>query len=599
MAKPTKVVTVSKLRKDVAQLREENHALKREQNKYQQWMLSTAAGEKFSLPDPSTYSNQADLFRKLSWVLAAVDMTAQAASLTNLQVMRIISDKEPKDIPNHPFEQCLLHPNPLDSRFEFLYATVAFMKLTGNSYWWMSRANPTAPPDELWLIPSHMIIPIPDERMYLKGYLYSPGNGSEFLLEPWQIVHFRRFNPFSRFVGMSAIESIALVAQGDIGMQDWNTRLFKENNARLPGILTFQSLVDDPAWEKIKKDTVEASRKREMLMLRGVGEGGVNWLQNSVTQKEMEFLAGRKANKEEIWAVLAPGLSSILDVNATEANARTGRSTFNEYTVYPMHVMMAEKITNEILPAYGGRPIIAKFEDIRITDRQLELQEQEKYSETHTIEEIRKKFYGDSPLGDERDGLLPTQLKTASAAPVEEEEPKTPEQMPVPPEPQPGEPPKEPGEEEEEEEQNIAAKAIITDELGKWQRKAMKKIGEDVSFESMILDPVVMTQIHEKLPECESQDAIKALFSFFVPKVTVAAKTGAKPEDIVMLLQGIEQGVKAIELTKQPVQVFVEPTPVTVEPHVTVTPVIPTERKKRKFEVTRDQSGFVSGAEEV
>lgn len=402
-------------RKEVQQQIEE--ALKAEIGKYQPWLLQTADAERFNLPDPSVYENQADLYRKLSWVLQAVEITANAGAVSRFDVKRIIANEEPKDIPNHPFETLLQRPNPLDSRFEFLVATIEMWKLTGNCYWWLNRESEFDPPSEMWIIPSHMIQPVPDGKMFIRGYLYWPGNGMEIMLPPHEIVHFRRNNPFSRFIGLSAIEAIALVARGDLSMQEWNTRLFAENNARLPGILTFEQMIADPTWEKIKADTREAARKRELLMLRGVGGGGVHWMQNAVAQKDMEFLAGRQFNKEEIYNTLAPGLYSMLSENATEANSRTGRAAFAELTIYPMHVMMAEKITKDILPAYGSgrsRPLIGQFEDVRMEDKQLRLAEMIEYSKSHTVEEVRREFYGDEPLGDDRDRLLPSQITATS-----------------------------------------------------------------------------------------------------------------------------------------------------------------------------------------
>jgi HK97 family phage portal protein len=382
------------------------------------WLRQTADAERYSIPDPGVYGNQADLFRKLSWILQAVEITAHAAAVTRFDVKRVINDQEPKDIPNHPFEMLLRRPNPLDSRFEFLAWTVTMFKLTGNCYWWMNRPDEFTPPDELWGIPSSKITPVLNGNMIPAGYMYYPGNGSEIMLPPHEITHFKRTNPNSRFVGLSAIEAIAMVAQGDLGMQKYNTVLFEKNNGRLPSVMAFEQMIADPTWDKIKEDTREASRNREMLMLRGVGQaGGLQWLQNSVSQREMEFLAGRQANKEEIYNTLAPGLFSMLSENATEANSRTGRAAFNELTLYPMHVMMGEKISNEILPTYGtekARPLVGEFEDVRMADKQMELNEIVEYSKTHTIAEIREKWYGDDKLGDERDDLLPAQIEATS-----------------------------------------------------------------------------------------------------------------------------------------------------------------------------------------
>ena len=405
-----------------AKLLRELEAIKASLPDYPEWALATADNAKYTIPDPSNYDNQLKLYRILSWVLLAVDLTASAGSLTPFNVKKLMPNQEAKDIPNHLFELLLQHPNESESRYEFLYSTIAFWKLTGNTYWWMNKASETSPPDELWVIPSNQIKPVPDGKLFIRGYLYYPGDGRTLFLDPWQIVHFKRFNPFNRFIGLSAIEAIYLVAQGDIGMQDWNTRLFKDNNARLPGIITFEQMVADPSWKKIKEDTRDAAKNRDLLMLRGVGQGGVNWIQNAVSQKDMEFLQGREANEREIMTTLAPGSYSMLSENATQANSVVGRASFNELTVYPMHIMISEKVTNNILPVYGEN-LVGEFEDIRVTDKDLKLREQDAFGRTHTLAEVRREYYGDEPLGDERDDLLIAQISGSTGKPEPEPAP--------------------------------------------------------------------------------------------------------------------------------------------------------------------------------
>ncbi len=103
----------------------------------------------------------------------------------------------------------------------------------------------------------------------------------------------------------------------------------------------------------------------------------------------------------------------MLSVNSTEANSKTGKITFMDMAVHPMNVLMAEKITNDILPIYGEN-LKGSFEDVRIPDTVLELKEQEVYATTHTVNETREKFYNDKPLTDERGDLFPGEVGTGS-----------------------------------------------------------------------------------------------------------------------------------------------------------------------------------------
>jgi phage portal protein BeeE len=400
-------------------------AVKQAMSKLPQWLLQTAGAETYALPDPSMYGNQAELYRRLSWVLAAVMHVASEAALASGQVMQR-KGEESEGIQNHPFEERLAVPNPLDSHYEFLYATVAMKKLTGNAYWWLNRTSENATPDEIWLIPSHMIRPLPDQQMYIKNYLYNPGSGREIALEPWEIVHFRSFNPFSRFVGLSAIESLAMTAKTMLGMEKVSSSYYNEGGGRAPAFLLFAEMIGEDQWARIKEDTKAAARDRQLMMLRGTGSGDVTLLQNAVSQKDQELLGQMDAAREEIFTVLAPGLASMLDVSATEANALAGRATFKERAVYPELVAIQEKITTVILPSYGDK-LFYEYDDIRWADRQMELSEMAQYEKTHTIEEIRKKYYNDAALGDDRDLLFPIQLKPTASI----QQPAAPTQQPA------------------------------------------------------------------------------------------------------------------------------------------------------------------------
>jgi HK97 family phage portal protein len=492
------------------------------------WLAETADTYRLRMPDPSVYGNQADLYRKLSWVLSACEITAQFAATAKFSVSRIIADREPRDIPNHPFEMLLRRPNPLDGRFSFLVASFISYKLTGNCYWWMNKPTPDSPPDELWFIPSHMIIPIPDKQMYVSGYYYYPENGKEMILPPEEILHVRRFNPANRFVGLSAVESIAQVATGDLHMQEWNTNLFGDGNGQLRGVLAFADMINDETWRKLKNDMRESSRRREHMLLRGVGANGVNWMQNAVSQKEMEFLSGRDFNKEEIWTVLAPGLYSMLSENATEANSRTGQSAFKDFSIFPMHTLWNEEITNKILPLYGSvssRPLVGAFEDVRGEDRELKIKEIETFAKFHPIDEVRETYYNAEPIGDERGELLVAQIEATSGGIQEPPMPATPPGGAAPGETKPA-----PKEEPKDDKPTRAQKAVL--ELNTWQRKAVKSVGKRVEFEVADVPENIAAYVNQFLPGCNSNSAVKSVFDNARRMVDPEAHREPAPEPV-------------------------------------------------------------------
>ncbi len=382
------------------------------------WLQADGNEEGYNIPDRMLPQAQLELYQRLSWLQIAVSHVATTAAGTGFNVMQA-DGEQLTSIPNHPFEALLRHPNPLVSRAEFLAATFSQYDLTGNAYWWMNKANESAPPDELWNMPPHKMKPVPDGRMFLRGYLYESSEGVKIPLEPWEVVHFRRWHPLNAYVGLSPVEALATIAAGDMAMQKWNTNYFGKDNAKLPGALAFADPVDNDTWEAMKKEVRKeyGGTERRLMMLRNVGKGGVEWIQMSMSQADMQFLEGRTANREEIFAMVAPGLASMLDVNATEANAKAGERTFMDKAIWPLQVFVAEKITNDVLPAYGPN-LVGQFDDVRITDKQMELAEIQSYAQTHTVDEVRAKWYQSAPIGDERGEMLPAQAAGYVPAPT-------------------------------------------------------------------------------------------------------------------------------------------------------------------------------------
>jgi hypothetical protein len=194
----------------------------------------------------------------------------------------------------------------------------------------------------------------------------------------------------------------------------------------------------------------------------------------------------------------------MLSENNTQANSVVGRASFYELAVYPMQIMIAEKITNSILPRYGGRKLVGQFEDIRMADKDMKLREQEAFERVHTVEEVRKEIYGDEPLGDERDKLLPSQVK----AKVEEK-----------PEPAIDDMNNTQMDKSFEQEQpetqpdTTEANKAMKDDLDRWKRKAMKRIGSAVPFDSDNIPPYIMEQIGAGLSACKTEADVKGLFS--------------------------------------------------------------------------------------
>ena len=505
-------------------------AAKRELDKVHPWLGETADAQRWEIPDPIIYANQSDLYRLSPILGTALDILADDVGLSKFNVKRMVGEDE-RDIPNHEFELLLRTPNPLDSGLEFMRDTTMSYKLNGNAIWWINRSGWYDKPDELWPIPYEMIQPVPDGRLYLSHYNYFPGNGKlPIPLATWEIAHFKTYNPHNRFVGLSPIESLAMTITGNLGMRRTKTRQYTEYGGAPQSILAFKDWVNNEAWKDIKTEARTASLKNEMMMLRGVGDG-VTWMARAMSNKDAEFIENLQSDMRDVFNRMAPGLLAMLDANATEANALAARATYSEKALWKTLEAFAQKITADILPVYG-RKLIGEFDDPRVVDRSLEMKEQELYAKTHTIDQVNAKYYQEDPLGDERGDLLVSEIRTRNAfgntdtqdesqsATVETDE--------------------DTGDEE------TATKAAI-DDMKRWRTIALRgKTGKAESYISQYIPGELMKSVKARLPELSTRDEIATYFDGQIEKLKPVPKVNP-----LHLLQGIEAGVKALELSRK------------------------------------------------
>lgn len=522
-------------------------SVKRELDKVHTWMGDTADAQKWTQPDPSTFAYQADLYRLSPILGTAIDLLGRKIGTTKFSVKRLRGEDE-LDIPNHPFEidkyGSMMYPNPLQTSVEFQQDTSSNYTLTGNSVWWLNKADQFAVPDEIWTIPYHMLKPVPDGKLYLSHYNYLPGEGKAPLrFETWEIVHFKNYNPFNRFYGLSMIESLAVTIRGDLGQRKTTTQTYAERGGVMPDLLAFKDWVPNEQWGDIKKEKREAVASNSTMMLRGVGDG-VQWIPRSMSSRDSEFIATLRQNMIDVFNRVAPGLLAMLDPNATEANALAARATFAEYTLHPMLVMIGQKVTAEILPSYGIK-LVGEFEDPRVVDRKLQMEEQSTFERSHTLEEVRREYYQDEPLGDDRDKLLVSQINAQSGniqkpAPVPFNQPKQlqdgegvidapAEDMPL----------------EDTGADDLGTKAVITDLL-KWRKMALRgKVDKAKAFVSNTIPTYMQTAIKFKLDLITEKSVIAKVFDDAIEQMKPKQKI-----DPLTILRGIEAGVKALELRK-------------------------------------------------
>ena len=172
------------------------------------------------------------------------------------------------------------------------------------------------------------------------------------------------------------------------------------------------------------------------------------------------------------WAFEIP--ETMLTDAANYATANSQRRSFYEETVNPRADMVAETITKQFLPK--GWTLVACPEEMSIFQT----------DESERAESLNQLVAAGVPLELAMDILGYTlddeQIAKLTIDPV----------GPTQPAPQTD---------------------VVNPDLVKFQRKAVKHIGEAVTFESDTLDIAVIESIRAELPSCKSEDEVKTVFA--------------------------------------------------------------------------------------
>ncbi|MYD10911.1 MAG: phage portal protein, partial [Chloroflexi bacterium] len=370
---------------------------------------AVAVSNRFQL-GPLIEVDTARVYQQSPWVYVAINRIVEAGALVPLRVFRLEGEKR-IGINNHPLEQLLSRPNPLTSGFELLEQTIGSLELHGNAYWFLAGDSSGAP-REIWLLRPDRVSIVPDASRIVAGYVYEI-DGQFMPLDAIEVVHFRRWRPDNDFYGLSPIAAARGAVLSDRHMSDWNRNTFGQDQGVPAGVVNIRDFVSDTDYQRIKREwrAQYGAGARKTAFLRG---GTVEWQHIGLSHTDLDFLQGRKAQRDEILNIFGIPVGLVSE-NATEANAKVAERQFIERTLYPKLVRLAQKISQELLPFYPGA-LIAEFDDIRPTDTEARLAEIRAAYPLLSINEMRANYFHLPPVAW---GELPVGAQTNVPAPVE------------------------------------------------------------------------------------------------------------------------------------------------------------------------------------
>lgn len=340
------------------------------QKSYSLQQLSRALGGTSEFSD-NALMNQ---YSKSVYVYACVDKISKYTASIDLALYEIINSKgDTREVVNHPALDLLYKFNPVQTRSEFLRTTIINKKLTGKAFWYKVR-NDRGDVVELWNIRPDLVIVNKDNDGMLKDYSISINNGVTQTVPPDDIIFLRDPNPVDLFDGLSPIQPARSRIETEHNASNFQRNFFL-NNARPDAFLKTTENLSDEQVQGIYDSWAERHQGSGKNSKIGILEGGMEYQQVSLSQREMDYIESMKFTRDDILVAFGVPKSVVTTDDVNRANAEAGMMMFITQTIKPEMQQLVEVLNEFLLVPDFAENLYLDFKDPTPEDRTQRLAE--------------------------------------------------------------------------------------------------------------------------------------------------------------------------------------------------------------------------------
>lgn len=270
---------------------------------------------------------------------------------------------ERNQIAEHPILTLLDFANEFQTGQEIVELMQLHLDIAGKAYWYLPP-NQLGVPGEVWVMPPHQMKIVPSEKEFIKGYIYSCG-GEQIPLDKKRVIRFAMPDPLNPYGSIGYAQAAAVELDSEDYAGQWNRNFFY-NSARPDGALIYPEALTDEQFERLSQQWQQKygglTRAHKVAIL----EGGVDYKQIQMSQKDMDFQALRKMTRENLLFTFGMPLSVMgISENVNRANAEAGDYTFARWLIKPRLTRIRNKLNEQLLPMFpAAKGVELDFDEI-------------------------------------------------------------------------------------------------------------------------------------------------------------------------------------------------------------------------------------------
>lgn len=325
-----------------------------------------------------------------SWVYACVTKRSMAIAGLDFHLYKLQGDKVVEML-EHPILDLLYKVNPEMTKFNFLQLSMIYKDLLGASPWVLEGGDKNGRnPKMMYVARPEFFKAEKDKDGKVIKYVYQIGTyKKEFT--PEQVIFLKNYNPQNPDKGIGIIEAVRMTAENDDYIVQTNNNLLT-NGAVPGGYLETEEVLDDKEIKRLTKKARAKYAGFENAYKVQILQGGMKFKPNIIPPRDMEFIEGRKFNRDEIAGVFGVPKSLLTFDDVNLASAKTGEYQFAKWTLEPLAKEICEQLNEFLVPKFdGGELLYLDFEPIAKDDEEVEIRGNEAaYNKWKTTNEIRE-----------------------------------------------------------------------------------------------------------------------------------------------------------------------------------------------------------------
>jgi len=279
---------------------------------------------------------------------------------------------EIEEVLDHPILTLMRNVNNFMNYFSLFETTHLFQELCGNAFWYILEDR-LGVPQEIWPMPPQNMKIVPDKINFIKGYKFVRG-WDEVEFSEDQVIHFKYPSPNSMYYGKAPLAAVTDAYNISINIDRYENFVFS-NMGRIEGAFQTDNELSQYEFDRLKEEIKQTFQGIENVGKSPLLEKGVTYKPFGLPPKDLAFMQGRKAIKEQI--VNAYGQSmGLYDKDATRANAEVASFTHMKDTIKPRLIRMEEKLNEKLTPKFDDK-LFVSFDDPVPIDKEHRLREKE------------------------------------------------------------------------------------------------------------------------------------------------------------------------------------------------------------------------------